>query len=306
MYEVDPPLIWWNGEIVPWQSARVHVTSETALRGLNVFEGIRGYWWHGEQQYAVIRLSEHLQRLAASADLLGIPIPNSTESLAKGIGEIIRALNPCRDVYLRPTVYVDSGRYTSADDKMTTGAFIACHLTDPRRERPISCTVSSVRRIPDDALSALAKTGAAYTAFRMARLEALRRGTDEAILMSADGHVTETAGAAVFVLRAGRLTTPPLSDGVLDSLTRRAVIQLAAHDLGLTVHEQSISRSELYTADEIFIAGTLDEIRLVASVDGHTPRDRRSAVGKVLRSAYLQMCTGEREPIDPSFLEVLP
>lgn len=306
MYEVEPPLIWWNGEVVPWADARIHVTSETALRGLNVFEGIRAYWRPTEKQFAVVWLRGHLRRLEMSAGLLEIPFHRRIDGLAQGIAELLRALDPREDVYIRPTVYVESGRYTSNNEEIIVGTFVACHATGPRNNEPINCAVSRVRRIPDTALSALAKTGAAYTVFRMARLEALRRGHTEAILLNSDGHVAETPGAAVFVLRQGRLSTPPLSDGVLDSLTRRTVIRLAERELGLHVAECSVGCSELYTADEVFLAGTLDEVRVVGSVDGHLPRDPHHTVGNALRTAYLGMCDGRSTPIDDAFLELLP
>ncbi|GAA2802831.1 branched-chain amino acid transaminase [Kitasatospora paracochleata] len=306
MYETEPKLIWWNGEVVPWQDAQVHVASETALRGLNVFEGIRGYWRPETGQFAVIRPHEHLHRLAASARLLQIPHDGLIEQLAQGLGEILHATELREDVYVRPTIYVDSGRYTARQDTVTVGAFIACHPTGPRSDQPLSCTISTWRRIPELALPPLAKTGAAYTAFRLARLEALQAGADEAILLNADGHVTETPGAAVFLLRDGQLITPPLADGILDSITRRTVIRLAQTELGLTAQERSITRSELYSADEVFIAGTLDEVRLVGQIDRHAPRHRQAPVANALRTAYLELCTGSRQPLDATLVKLLP
>lgn len=306
MYEAEPDLIWWNGEVVPWQEAQVHVTSETALRGLNVFEGIRAYWRPQVEQFGVVRPHEHLERLAASARLLHILHDGLIEQLAKGLGEILNAIGLREDVYLRPTIYVDSGRYTARQDAVTVGAFIACHPTGPRSEQPLSCTISTWRRIPELALPTLAKTGAAYTAFRLARLEAFQAGADEAILLNADGHITETPGAVVFLMRDGQLFTPPLSDGILDSITRRTVIRLARMELGLATQERSITRSELYSADEVFVAGTLDEVRLVAQVDRHAPRHRQSPVATALRTAYLELCTGIRPPLDDTFVELLP
>ncbi|MEO7194980.1 MAG: aminotransferase class IV [Pseudonocardiaceae bacterium] len=306
MYEVDPKLIWWNGAVVPWQDAQVHVTSETALRGLNVFEGIRGYWRPGQCCHAVVSLTAHLERLGDSARLLHIPHDGLIPMMRQGISELLDALSPCGDVYLRPTLYLETGRYSSARDTVSTGAFIACHATDPTSDHSMTCVVSSYQRIPEAALSTLAKNGAAYTAFRLARLEALRAGADEAILLNARGTVAETAGASVFAVRRGRLVTPPLADGVLDSLTRATVIKLAWAVLSLTVEERSLSRSEIYTADEVFVTGTLDEVRLVASIDGHVPRDRAAPVGSALRSAYRAMCVGQRPPLDAAFVELLP
>jgi len=304
MYEHNPELIWWNGSVVPWDQAQVHVTSETALRGLNVFEGIRGYWDPASSTLGLVQLDAHLRRLQDSADLLRIPAEGLAEQVRQGIKELLAAIDPHHDVYLRPTLYVETGRYTAQRDTVTTGVFVACHRTDPRREEPVTCITSSWRRIPDTALPAMAKTGAAYTAFRMARLEALQAGADEAILLNTHDQVAETPGAAVFVVRDGQILTPPLADGVLGSLTRSAVIRLAERDFGLTVAEQSLTRSELHTADEVFLTGTLDEVRLVASVDGHH-RHPTASIAPLLRAAYLDMCTGQREPLDDGFAEVL-
>lgn len=306
MYEAEPRLIWCNGDIMPWQDAQVHVASETALRGLNVFEGIRAYWRPDTERFAVIRLHEHLERLAASARLLQIPHDGLIEQLSKGIGEILDATVLREDLYLRPTIYVDSGRYISRQDMVTVGAFIACYPTGPRSDQPLSCAISTWRRIPESALPPLAKTGAAYTAFRLARLEALQAGADEAILLNEAGHVTETAGAAIFLVRGGRLSTPPLSDGILDSVTRRIAMHLARTELGLAAQECSITRSELYSADEVFVTGTLDEIRLVSQVDRHAPRHRQAPVAATIRSAYLELSNGARPPLDDTFVEFLP
>jgi branched-chain amino acid aminotransferase len=303
MYERNPELIWWNGSVVPWHQAQVHVTSETALRGLNVFEGIRGYWDAPGETLRLIQFDAHLRRLRDSADLLHIPAEGLVEQMRQGVKGLLIALDPHHDVYLRPTLYVDTGRYTQSA-KVTTGLFVACHRTDPDRPEAVSCITSSWRHIPEPSLPPLAKTGAAYTAFRLARLEALRAGADEAILLNTRDQVTETPGAAVFAVRDGQILTPPLADGILGSLTRSAVIRLAQRDFDLTVAERSLTRTELHNADEVFLTGTLDEVRPVSSVDGHR-RQRAAPIGPRLRTAYLEMCTGQREPLDDAFAEVL-
>jgi branched-chain amino acid aminotransferase len=321
MSDVRMPPVWWNGAVVPWETAQIPVT---ALRGLNVFDGIRAYWRAEGQKFAAISLSGHIERLEFAARLMHIAENGLVDQLAKGISELLAATDLQEDVYLRLTLYVDSGqsnlypdvtpaqhaphRETSAQPRRAApvGAFISCHAIGPRPRQPVTCTISSWQRMPEMALPTLVKTGSSYAAFRLARVEAMQRGVDQAILLNAQGMVTETAEAAVFLVRHGRIYVPPLSDGLLDSLTRRTVIDLAHAELGLPVVECSITRSELYTADEVFIAGTWEEIRVVDSIDGHRPRHRHAPVGNALRTAYIDMCSGRRAPLDDEFVQLLP
>ncbi|MEY9948386.1 aminotransferase class IV [Kitasatospora sp. GAS1066B] len=305
MIDEKPKLIWHNGAVVPWESATVHVTSETAMRGLSVFEGLRGYWHQDAGRLALVRLAAHLERLEVSAQLMHIPSEGLAKQIRAGILELLKELDPRHDVYLRPTLYVDTGRYTAQRNEVTTGVWVACYPAGPRPAEPLRCVVSRWQRIPDVAMPTAAKVGAAYTAFRLARLEALDAGADEAILLNAAGTVAETGGAAVFTVRRGRIVTPPLADGLLDSITRRTVIDLG-QSMGIPVAEQPVTRSDLYTADEVFVAGTLDEVRIVGEVDGHRPRSAGSPIGTTVRDAYLRMCAGTRLPLDDSFLEMTP
>lgn len=319
MSDGHAPPIWWNGEVVPWENAKIPVT---ALRGLNVFDGVRAYWRPQEEKFAAIHLNGHLARLESAARLMHIAENGLVDQLAKGAGELLAATDLREDVYLRLTLYVDSGRssvypdVTPAQDapgratgeirSAPVGAFVACHPIGERPEQPVTCIVSTWQRTPEMSLPSLVKTGSSYAAFRLARVEAMQRGADQAIVLNTHGMVTETAEAAVFLVRQDRLYLPPLSDGVLDSLTRRTVIDLAERELGLPVVECSITRSELYTADEVFIGGTWEEIRVVSSIDGHRPRHEHAPVGNALRRAYIDMCTGARAPVDDEFVSLLP
>ncbi|NNH76045.1 hypothetical protein HLB23_40420 [Nocardia uniformis] len=304
MYEVEPEWIWWNGAVVPWRQARVHVGSETALRGLNVFEGVRGYWNDDHRRWAVVRLDDHLRRLVTSAQLMRIPVRAGLYERMRGaVVALLDRAQPSADVYLRPTIYVDAGRYRAADDELTVGEFIACHRADPTDPSPIRCMISQWRRVPDAALPTAAKTGAAYSAFRLARLQALDAGADEAILLGTHGGVTETPGASVFAVLHGSLVTAPLTDGLLDSITRATVIELA-HKFGIPFYEQSLTAVDLLAAQEVFLAGTLDEVRAVREIDGCT-----IPVGPIttrLRDAYLAMCRGAEDSLFTRFVQVLP
>jgi branched-chain amino acid aminotransferase len=288
----DPEIIWWNGCILPWAEATVHVTSETAMRGTNVFEGLRAYWQAENGGFSIVAFQDHMDRLGRSARILQLPIERLLPGIARGVEDLIRALDYRVNLYLRPTVYLERGGYTAHPEDLVLGAFISARPTEERSDGPIKCVVSTWQRISDLSLPPVAKIGATYTAFRLARMEAAAAGADEAILLNARGTVAETGGAAVFVVRDGRVVTPPTTDGVLESVTRRIAIELLSTWLGIPVTERSVSRAELYIADEVFLAGTLDEIRAVRSVDY---RPLASAPGKVtqaVRVLYLDLCEG--------------
>lgn len=288
----DDRLIWWNGHIVPWHDARVHVTSETALRGLNVFEGLRAYWRQPENIYHIVGLNQHLERLAGSAKLLAISNCDLVPRIRQGIEELLRCIGPEGDLYLRPTIYVEVGAYELDPGKMAVGAFISWRPALSLSNRVLHCAVSSWLRVPPRCLPSRAKIGATYTAFRLARLEALGRGMDEAILLNMDGHVAETAGGSVFAVRDGIVCTPPLEDGILPSITRRIVMETLCPALNVPTLEVSLAVSDLHAADELFIAGTLDEISSVLSVDAATIQPCSSGLTPQIQRLYYLLCRG--------------
>lgn len=305
MYETTPEVIWWNGMLVPWREATVHVTSEVATRGVNVFEGTRAYWQEAHERHAILYLDRHIARLRQSARLLRIPADDAGEHIARmrdGLPDLVRALGHQGDLYLRPTLYIDEGRYGWRPGEVRLGSYIAGYPTGERPAETITCVVSTWRRTPDLAISPLIKVGAAYQAFRLPRIEARLAGADEAILLNTRDTVAETGGAAVFLVRDGAAVTPPLADGVLDSITRRAVIRLLRSRLNVPVVERSIPRTELYTADEAFLCGTLDEVRIIAGVDGMPVGSGDWPVARAVRELYLAICSGAGEPIDPDML----
>ncbi|MFJ9085808.1 aminotransferase class IV [Streptomyces sp. NPDC102384] len=305
MYEKTPELIWWNGEIVPWQEATVHVTSEVAMRGANVFEGVRAYWQPSNGHHAMLYWDRHLDRLRQSARLLRFPAADAESHIARmydGAASFVRALNQQEDLYLRPTLYIDEGRYGWKQGQVRLGSYIAAYPTGPSPSETVACIVSSWRRTPDPSISPLIKVGAAYLAFRLPRIEAQQAGADEAILLNTNDTVAETGGAAVFLVRDGVAVTPPLADGVLDSITRRTVIHLLRSSLDIPVIERSIPRTELYTADEAFLCGTLDEVRSISSIDDLPIGSGQRLVGQAVRNLYLAMCSGTEEPLDAQML----
>jgi branched-chain amino acid aminotransferase len=302
----SPEIIWWNGRIVQWAEATVHVTSETAMRGTNVFEGLRAYWQSEKNNFAIVALEEHLERLGRSARVLRFPVDHLLPKLAHGVEDLVRALGYRANLYLRPTIYLEHGQYTAHPKDLKLGAFISGRSTETRSDQPIACVISTWQRIADTSLPPLAKIGAAYTAFRLARMEAAEAGADEAILLNSRGTVAESGGAAVFMVRKSQVFTPPHSDGVLEGVTRRIVIDLLSRQLGITVIERSILRSELYVADEVFICGTLDEIRAVRSVDHRPLPNAPGDVTRAVRKLFLDLCEGRQSQVAVSWLHDVP
>jgi branched-chain amino acid aminotransferase len=301
----DPELIWWNGRLVPWGEARVHVTSEVATRGANVFEGLRAYWQEEQRRSVLVHPDRHFDRLAGSARLLRLPadqVPAQLAGLRKGVDEMVRTMGSGQDLYLRPTLYIEAGRYGWRSSDTRLGAYVSAYASEERSERPLACIVSSWRRTKDLAISPLAKVGAAYQAFRLPRIEAAMAGADEAILLNDADTVSETGGATVFIVRDGVVATPPFSDSVRDGVTRSVVIELLGERLGVPLVERSIPRSELYLADEAFLCGTLDEVKAIGSVDGIELGSTCGPVTDAVRSLYLDLCTGRVPCGDPAML----
>ena len=217
--------------------------------------------------------------------------------LADAIAELLTWQQPGHDLYLRPTIYLDQGSYTSDPEQCTFGAFVSVRSA-PSGLSPVSACVSSFQRVASEAFPARAKSGASYAMFRLARLEAHGAGYEEAILLDGQRRVTETGGASVFVVSSGgRVATPDLSCDILDSITRRHALAILRSRLGIGVTERPVLAPELLAADEVFLAGTLDEIRTVSRLPGALPT-LGAAIGSAVREIYLEMCRGRAEPLD--------
>lgn len=261
--------IWWNGSIVPWNEARVHVTSDTAQRGLNVFEGLRAYWRPSSHEYAIIGLNAHLERLENSARLLSIPAGDVRGRMLWGLRQLMGTIEFPSDLYLRPTLYIEAGAYDIDPANIVTGEFISWRPAAAVGHRALRCGTTSWLHTPPQCLPPQAKIGAAYTAFRLARLDVQARGFDEALLANADGDITETPGGAVFIVQDDQLVTPPLDAGILPSITRRIVIETLAPRLGMQCEQRRLRRADFVGAKAAVIVGTLDEIARISALDDH-------------------------------------
>jgi branched-chain amino acid aminotransferase len=286
--------IWMNGELVDWADAKVHVGSHGLHYGSGVFEGIRAY--ETPKGTAVFRLTDHLERLQNSARLLHMELPHSLEGLRAACHELIAA-NGLPECYLRPIAFYGYGELgVSAMGNPIDVAIMSwpwgAYLGEDGLKNGISAKISSWVRIGPNVIPHVAKATGVYLNSMLAVTEANRAGYDEAILLTAEGYVADGSGENVFIVKDGELYTPDLSTSILPGITRDTVIQIA-QDLGYTVHQKSLIRSDIYLADEAFMTGTAAEVTPLRSVD-----DVEIGVGPItleLQENYLDTARGRSE-----------
>jgi branched-chain amino acid aminotransferase len=289
--------LWLDGEYVGWADARLHVSTDVVLRGANVFEGLRGYYNPDERQVYVFRLAEHLDRLWLSMKVMRMTLAYSKADLAAATTGLV-AKNAFReDVQIRPTVYFGTGPLSAfKPEDIPTGAFIlinpkATTLDDPSG---IACCVSAWRRIGDNVLPPRVKAGANYLQSRYASVQAAVDGYRSAIILNDRDKVAEGPGACFMMVRDGAVITPPVTAGILESITRTTVGELCRAELGVEFVEREIDRTELYIADESFFCGSAWEICPITSVDRYPVGD--GAIGPLtrrLRSLYQDVVRGK-------------
>jgi branched-chain amino acid aminotransferase len=264
-----PRWAWLDGEFVPWSEAKLHVRTECVMRGANVFEGVRGYWDDSAAELRVLQLDEHLDRLHRSMKVLRLEVPYSRRDLRAISLELLRRNEFREDVHLRPTVYFGEGDgFAHTPETIHMGAFITATAQRARRNTTgIACAVSSWQRISDRDVPPRVKAAGNYINARLAIVQARVDGYDNAILLNAEGKVTEAPAACLFLIRDGVAVTPTVTSGILDSLTRSSLLRLFRDELGVAVEEREVDRTELYHADEVFLCGTHTEVLPVVSVD---------------------------------------
>jgi branched-chain amino acid aminotransferase len=265
-----PAYAWLNGRIVPFDECVVHVRTQGAFWGANVFEGLRGYWREEDQQLTVFRLDEHLQRLRRSMKSLHMPVAHADEEIKQACLELLRVNEFHQDVHLCVVAYFGMGlNFDPLGHTEDTGV----HITSTRAPRSkgyehgLAASISSWRRISDDSMPPRIKAGANYHNSRLAHHEAVRNGFDTTLLLNQRGNVSEAPGSCVVMVRDGMLVTPPGTSGVLEGITLATVAGLAGERFGIKLERREIDRTELYVADEVFVCGTLTEIQPVVSVD---------------------------------------
>ena len=289
--------IWMDGELVPWDQARVHILTHTLHYGTGVFEGIRAY--PTSRGVAVFRLSDHMDRLLASAKILLLDVPYTSEQLVAATKELVRTNDLAQGCYIRPLVYLGYGEMGLNPMPCTVNVSIAAwpwgtYLGDEGVANGVRLKVSSWRRHDPNAVPTAAKGTGMYINSSLAKVEALKAGYDEAVLLASDGHVAECTGENIFIVRRGRIITPPTSDaGVLAGITQDSV-QTIAHDLGVEVAYEPLVRTDLYTADEAFLTGTAAEVVPIREVDDRLVGDGRPGpITKQVQQTYFGAVRGE-------------
>src|SRR5207253_6867109 len=288
--------IWMDGELVDWDEARIHILTHTLHYGSGVFEGIRAY--ATRQGPAVFRLTDHVNRLFNSARIFLIDIPYSPQQIVDAVKDTVR-VNGLDECYIRPLVYLGYGEMGLNPLPCPVNVAIAVwpwgtYLGDEGIKKGVRMKVSSWVRHNVNSMPPAAKGTGMYINSSMAKVEALKAGYDEAILLSPQGYVSECTGENIFIVKDGAVYTPPVSAGALEGITQDAV-RTIARDLGYRYEEANIVRSDLYTADEAFLSGTAAEIVPSQSVDdreigepGPIPRAIQDVFFKAVRGQLEQ------------------
>ena len=295
---VEPTdLIWMNGRFVAWEDAKVHVLTHGLHYGTGVFDSMRCY--DTELGPAVFRNAEHIERLLRSAELYYIPVPYSAEELRAATLELV-ARNGLRSCYIRPLVNLGYGTMGLNPLDASVDVTIACwewgtYLGEDGMRNGVRAMVSSWRRISPESLIPHAKASGQYLNNVLAKVESVKAGYEEAILLDDHGHVCEGTGENIYIVRDGEISTPGQHNSILDGITRRSIIQIA-QDLGYTVLERNVARAEMYLADEVFMSGTAAELVPVREIDNHqVGSGKPGEVTRVLQAAFDDATHGRTE-----------
>lgn len=298
MAKVNAELIWFNGKLIPWQDATVHVMSHALHYGSSVFEGIRAYNTHNGT--CIFRLKEHIERLFDSAKIYRMDIPYTVEEVMQACKDTVKENN--LDVaYLRPLAFlgdVGIGLRPPKDvkaDLMVAAFKWQANLGNNAIKDGVDVGVSSWNRLAPNTMPTAAKAGGNYLSSQLISVEAVRHGYDEGIAMDINNHISEGAGQNLFLVKKGIIYTPSGSASILPGLTRDTVFTLAK-ELGFEIREEAILREVLYLADEFFMTGTGTEIVPIKSVDGLTVgTGKRGPVTKALQDAFFGIFDGSTE-----------
>ena len=292
-----PHYAFFQGRIVPYSEARVGVLTHALNYGTGVFSGIRGYWNPDEKELFVFRPEDHYRRFLESARMLGMALPLDAGQLTATVKDLLRKEGFREDCYARSLAfYADETVGVRLHDltpeisivSMPYGRYID-------KEEGAHATISSWRRVDDNAIPARGKIVGSYVNSALAKTEAMRSGFDEAIVLNGDGHISEGSAANFLLVRNGVVLTPPITDNILEGITRRTVIDLLRDVLRVEVVERSIDRSEIYIGDEALFVGTGVQIVAITRVD-HRPvgNGRIGPITSALRKLYFDVVRGRR------------
>jgi branched-chain amino acid aminotransferase len=265
-------IVYFEGKFVPFEQANLNIKTHAFLYGTSLFEGIRGYWLPEEGCISIFRMKEHYERILSNSRIYFMTPDASLEQLMGLTSDLVRQNAPDQDIYIRYTLYktgINIGPYL---DKVDTTFCIWTHplgnyvnISDG-----LNVTVSSWRRVDDNAIPPCAKAGGAYMNTAIMITDAKRKGFDEVIALTQEGNVSEGSAMNLFLVRKGKLVTPPITENILEGVTRDSIIILAKNELGLEVEERTVDRTELYRAEEMFFTGTAAQVAPITQIDSRT------------------------------------
>ena len=294
-YDVANRRIWFKGEIINVNDAKINVLAPTSQFALNVFEGIPCYWNDDQKQLYAFRLDDHYDRLLRSARLIQIDCRYTKNDFKKAFIDVIRVNEYDENLSVRQTLFVDGFGSWGSDGpvEMFIAPIPRGRTSAEYNKKGLHCCVSSWRRISDDDLSPRIKCGANYINSRAGQREALRNGYDTCIFLNKEGRVSEGPGSCFFMVKDGVLITPKLTESVLESITRDTLIKLA-RSMNIDVVERSVDRTELYSCDEAFLCGSAMELTPILSIDKFLINNGvQGNIAEKIHKKYLQVVTGK-------------
>jgi branched-chain amino acid aminotransferase len=297
-----PKFAYFEGQIVPYADAKVGVLTHALNYGTAAFGGLRGYWNADEGQLYLFRPLHHYKRLLNSAKMLCMEFEHTPESLTEVTIQLLQKEGHQQDVYIRPLVYkADEGIGVKLHGVRDALSIISLPFDRyVANDTNAHVTFSSWRRVDDNVIPARGKITGAYANSAFIKTDAVRAGFDEALVLNQDGHISEGSAENIFMVRAGVLITPPITDNVLEGITRLSVMDLAEKELGLTVIERSIDRTEVFICDELFMTGTAAQVTAITRVDFRNVGDgKMGPITAKLREVFDQTVRGK----NPNFSE---
>jgi len=290
-----PKNAYFQGRIVPYSEAKVGVATHALNYGTAVFGGLRGYWNEEKERLFVFRPRDHYRRFLNSCRLMCMEFEHTPESLTDLTLELLRRDAYRQDIYIRPLAYkAEEGIGVRLHDLKEDLTIFALPFGQYiKNDTSAHVTISSWRRIDDNMIPARGKISGAYANSALIKTDAARAGFDEALVLTQEGHLTEGSAMNIFMVRDGILVTPPVTDNILEGITRRSVMELVRNELGLTVIERPIDRTEVYICEELFLTGTAAQVTVVTKVD-YRPIGKgvMGPIGEQLRKLFLEVVRG--------------
>lgn len=291
-----PRYAYFNGEIVPYSEAKVGVLTHGFNYGTAVFAGVRAYWNEEQEQLYLFRARDHFQRFLNSAKIMCMEFDHTPESLTQLTLDLLRTEEYRQNVYIRPLAYkadeIVGVKLHDLQDEITISA--VPFDTYVANDTNAHVTVSSWRRLDDNSIPARGKVSGAYASSALIKTDAVKSGYDEALVLTQEGHISEGSAMNVFMVRDGKLITPPITENILEGITRRSAMELASNELQIEIIERPIDRTEIYLCEELFMTGTAAQIVAITRVDHRwVGTGEMGPVAARLRELYLQAVRGQ-------------